>query len=181
MTAFTRVCTFAALFIVLLTPATSCLADENGILEFEGQMPRTDSTLHYSYIFLPKHRLVIEFGFDQEGTSSATGYGKYEMDKNGRLTIRWSTGAIERGSFSKDETQYSISEHTDMSQIGVTTKGRWQHLADPGRLANLEAYVRKVVVPALRHEEYLRRQLSELEYLQFKTSMDIIEMWSKLP
>lgn len=181
MFTFTKALPFVALFAVLLTPVTTCLAAENDILEFEGKMPRTDGTLHYSYVFLPKHRLVIELNFDSEGASSAAGFGRYEMDKKGQLTIRWSAGGHERGAFSKDETQYSISEHTDKSQVGAVTKGHWQRLTDPDRLTNFEAYVRKVVVPTMRHEENLRRQLSELEYLQFKTSMDIIEMWSKLP
>ncbi len=166
--------TFAACLVQ--STACDCRADGKGILEFEGRQTIGKETHHYSYVFLKNVGVVIQLNYDRAGRVDGQGYGQYQAEKSGRLTINWAAGGKEVGRI-VDAHSYRITSHTDTRQVGTLMKGRWQHLTDPTRMQVVDRYVTNTVGPALRRQASIRRQLQELQALQFKTSMDIANMW----
>ena len=166
--------------IVVFGSLNSATADDRGILEFEGRQTVNSRELHFSYIFLPSQRVIVQFSYDSKGQINGIGHGTYSKKKDAPFEIRWHDGGNEKGNFDS-KGNYKIIDHTDKAQRGITAKGRLQYLKDPKRMEQLVTYVQKVIAPLLRHRAALRKQLQEIEHMQFKTSMEILKMWSTVP
>lgn len=167
----------AVVAAIVMSIGNSVDAEEKGLPEFEGRVRRKDGTLHYSYVFLPSVRVIIELDYGADGKVTGIAHGSYTMAKNKPISIRWQSGATERGEFSG--RQYRITRHTDTSQVNAVSVGGWRRLTDPTRTKYVAAYVQKVVAPLLRQRTALNQQLRDLEHMQFQSSMRIAEMWLK--
>lgn len=144
--------------ITLLATLTVCCANDahakpQELFEFEGRFNCNEGKQIFSYVFLPAAKIVIRLHYNCEGAPVSISHGDYAMTNAIDLVIRWKSGSLERGRFSKCRKKYCVHRDANPSKTEDVATGCWQCVKDPKRMQLVHAYVRA------RNQASLGRQL----------------------